>query len=137
MLKSVVNGQRIVLSTASLQAEAAPAEIQTHAQKCQAGRDAAQLRWLAAQPPKIKMTRTEQDAARTATAIADLQAAGGIVARGAWQTGTGNYKKARVVPVGAAEFNKHDNHALANVQAWFAAHPRAQRCVAALEVAPA
>jgi hypothetical protein len=77
------------------------------------------------------MTKTEiNNAARNEAAIKDLTALGGIVARGAWQTGTGNYKKARAVPVGAAEFFKDQSNSPAHVVAWFTAHPRAQRCVA-------
>ena len=78
---------------------------------------------------KPKQTRAEISAAKDAAAIADLKAAGGIVAYGAWQTGTGNYKKARAVPNGAAVF-PNGERTPDHVQAWFAAHPRAQRCVA-------
>jgi hypothetical protein len=77
------------------------------------------------------LTKTEiNNNARNAVAIKDLQMLGGIVARGAWQTGTGNFKKARAVPAGAAEFTNCDSKAPLHVLSWFAQHPRAQRCVA-------
>jgi hypothetical protein len=93
---------------------------------------------------KPKQTRAEQDAARTVAAIADLRKEGGIVAFGAWQTGKGNYKKSRAIPDGAVVWSKTDTESIqyfadqparppkapAHVCAWFAAHPRAQRCVA-------
>jgi hypothetical protein len=77
-------------------------------------------------------------------AIIDLHIAGGIVAYGAWQTGTGKRKKARAIPAGAAVWSKIDTEshqympdmpvtppkAPAHICAWFKAHPRAQRCVA-------
>jgi hypothetical protein len=95
-------------------------------------------------PAPAKMTRAEQAAARDAAAIADLRKEGGIVAFGAWQTGTGNYKKARAIPEGAVVWKKMDCEsrnaefgmparlpkAPAHVCKWFADHPRAQRCVA-------
>lgn len=88
-------------------------------------------------PAPVKLNKTQQ-------AIIDLHIAGGIVAFGAWQTGTGNYKKARAIPDGAVVWSKLDTEsyqympntpirppkAPAHVCAWFAAHPRAQRCVA-------
>jgi hypothetical protein len=88
-------------------------------------------------PTPVKQTRTE-------AAIADLQFAGGILAFGAWQTGTGNYKKSRAVPEGAVVWSIYDTEsrdaefglparqprAPAHICTWFAAHPRAQRCVA-------
>ena len=96
---------------------------------------------------KPKQTRAEIASTKDAAAIADLQAAGGIVAYGAWQTGAGNYKKARAVPDGAIVWVKSDTcastyyrldftevvrspRAPAHICAWFAARPRAQRCVA-------
>lgn len=78
----------------------------------------------------MTISKTEiNNNARHAKAIKDLQDAGGIVARGAWQVGTGNFKKARAVPVGATQYASYDK-APAHVVAWFAAHPRAQNCVA-------
>ena len=74
-------------------------------------------------PAPVKLDKNRQ-------AIIDLHIAGGIVARGAWQIGAGNYKKARDVPDRAAEFRRNDNSAPAYVLDWFTAHPRALRCVA-------
>lgn len=82
---------------------------------------------------KPKQTREEQTAARNAAAIADLMASGGIVAKGAWQTGTGNYKKARAVPAGATLYTRNQSawpETPSNVRSWFSNHPRAQACVA-------
>lgn len=77
------------------------------------------------------LTKTEiNNNARNAAGIKDLRALGGIVARGAWQSGTGNFKKARPVPAGATEYSSGNTTAPADVLAWFAAHPRAKRCVA-------
>jgi hypothetical protein len=80
-------------------------------------------------------TRTEALAIKNAKALEDLASAGGIIAFGAWQTGTGNYKKARDIPARAAVFIKpHSDFSRAqmpaHVAAWFDTHPRAQRCVA-------
>jgi hypothetical protein len=77
-------------------------------------------------PAPVKLDKNQQ-------AIIDLHVAGGIVAFGAWQTGTGNYKKARAVPTGAAVYMASDlprGTMPTHVQAWFLTHPRAQRCVA-------
>lgn len=63
-------------------------------------------------------------------AIADLKAVGGIVAKGAWQVGTGNYKKARGIPVGAQICLRESRDLPAAVAFWFTNHPRAQACVA-------
>jgi hypothetical protein len=126
MLKQIINGKRVIVSTASLQADAAPARNSKPTRAATFS--------VAAMP---KITRVEQDAARNAAAIIDLQNAGGIVARGAWQTGSGNYKKARAVPEGAQEFTSYDRSAPASVVAWFAAHPRAQRCVAVVQAVAA
>ena len=69
--------------------------------------------------------------ARNELALADLKSLGGIVAKGAWQTGKGNYKKARAVPVGATMYGAHlATSAPKNIQDWFKAHPRAQACIA-------
>jgi hypothetical protein len=90
-------------------------------------------------PAPVKLTKDQQ-------AITDLHILGGIVAFGAWQTGTGNYKKARAVPEGAVVWSKSDTEsyqympdmpikppkAPAHICTWFAAHPRALRCVAIL-----
>lgn len=127
MLKSVVNGQRVVVSSTSLQSDEVVVKSKNNPQKTH----------YVVVPAPAKLTRAEQDAARNEAAIADLRREGSIVARGAWQTGTGNYKKARAVPAGAQEFHKAEGRAPANVLAWFAAHPRAQRCVAVLEAVAA
>jgi hypothetical protein len=92
---------------------------------------------IAVKPLAVKLNKKEQ-------AILDLQAFGGIVAFGAWQTGTGNYKKSREIPDGAVVWSKIDTEsyqympntiirppkAPQHVCDWFAAHPRAKRCVA-------
>jgi hypothetical protein len=80
-------------------------------------------------------TRTEALAIKNTQAWEDLDNAGGIIAFGSWQTGTGNFKKARDIPARAAVFSKpHSDFSRgqmpAHVAAWFDAHPRAQRCVA-------
>lgn len=101
--------------------------------------------------PKLKKTRAEIDAQRNSMALADLAGMGGICAFGAWQTGTGNFKKARQVPEGAVIWSKSDAESFqymqdtpakpprapAHICAWFAAHPRALRCVALIEAAKA
>ena len=82
-------------------------------------------------------TRTQAQAMKNCQAYETLGQAGGIIAFGAWQTGTGNFKKSRAVPPKAAVFSKpHSDFSRAllpeHVAAWFDAHPRAQRCVALL-----
>ena len=116
----------------SLQVAPEAPDTRTHAQKCQEGRDKTAAAWCAAQTAKIKQTRAEIARAKNDKAIADLRAVGGIVAYGAWSTGAGNFKSKRSIPLGAYIYKQGAGPA--HVQAWFATHPRALRCVAILEV---
>jgi hypothetical protein len=132
MLKEVVDGQRVVVSTATLQSEELVMQTKNKTQKAR----------YSTVPAPVKLTRAEQDAARTDAALADLRKEGGIVAFGAWQTGTGNYKKARAVPAGAVVWWAHDVNyphlkCPPNVCDWFSAHVRAKRCIAIIEAGAA
>jgi hypothetical protein len=132
MLKSVIDGQRVVVSSSSLQSDEVVVQSKNKSQKMH----------YAVVPTPAKLTLAEYAAARDAQAIADLRKNGGIVAFGAWQTGAGNYKKARAVPAGAAVWWAHDVRyphmkCPTNVCEWFAEHPRAKRCVAIVEAAAA
>lgn len=123
MLKELVNGVRVIVSTISLQAEkTSPRSISQQA-------PAHNPRTTSAAP---KRTRIQIAQAQNDLDLRDLQAAGGIVARSAWTVGTGNYQ--RNVPNGAAVYASYDSAAPAHVQAWFAQHPRAQNAVAIITV---
>lgn len=82
-----------------------------------------------------KLSVSEQNRQiKNAAALAALEQAGGIIARGAWQTGTGNFKKAREIPVGACLYQR-DAAAIppARISRWFIDHPRAMACVALVD----
>lgn len=123
MLKQIVNGVRTMVSNISLQAD----------HTVTATKFTAKRTTYTAAVKAPKRTRAEIAQAQDDLDMRDLLAAGGIVARGAWTAGSGNYKRTRNVPTGACTYASYDTSAPAHVRAWFAQHPRAQNAVAIIK----